>query len=48
MSKIAIISQPDQGVFIDVGGCSTLKEALEHLSSTLQSSNQFSEWVQSN
>jgi septum site-determining protein MinC len=41
MSKIAIISQPDQGVFIDVGGCSTLKEALEHLSSTLQSSNQF-------
>lgn len=41
MSKIAIISQPDQGVFIDVGGCSNLKEALEHLSSTLQSSNQF-------
>jgi septum site-determining protein MinC len=41
MSKIAIISQPDQGVLIDVGGCSTLKEALEHLSSTLQSSNQF-------
>ncbi len=41
MSKIAIISQPDQGVLIDVGGCSSLKEALEHLSSTLQSSNQF-------
>ncbi|MFA7338695.1 MAG: septum site-determining protein MinC [Candidatus Obscuribacterales bacterium] len=41
MSKIAIISQPEQGVLIDVGGCSTLKEALEHLSSTLQSSNQF-------
>jgi len=41
VSKIAIISQPDQGVLIDVGGCSSLKEALEHLSSTLQSSNQF-------
>ena len=41
MSKIAIISQPEQGVLIDVGGCSTLKEALEHLSGTLQSSNQF-------
>lgn len=41
MSKIAIISQPDQGVLIDVGGCANLKEALEHLSSTLQSSNQF-------
>jgi septum site-determining protein MinC len=41
MSKIAIISQPDQGVLIDVGGCSSLKEALEQLSSTLQSSNQF-------
>ncbi|MBX9669404.1 MAG: septum site-determining protein MinC [Candidatus Obscuribacterales bacterium] len=41
MSKIAIISQPDQGVLIDVSGCSTLKEALEHLSSTLQVSDQF-------
>jgi len=41
MSKIAIISQPDQGVLIDVSGCTTLKEALEHLSSTLQVSNQF-------
>jgi septum site-determining protein MinC len=41
MSKIAIISQPDQGVFIDLGGCSNLQEALEHLSSTLQSSNKF-------
>ncbi|HMX45240.1 MAG TPA: septum site-determining protein MinC [Candidatus Obscuribacter sp.] len=41
MSKIAIISQPDQGVFIDLGGCSSLQEALEHLSSTLQSSNKF-------
>ncbi len=41
MSKIAIISQPDQGVLIDVSGCTTLKEALEHLSSTLQVSDQF-------
>ena len=41
MSKIAIISQPEQGVLIDVGGCGSLKEALEHLSGTLQSSNQF-------
>lgn len=41
MSKIAIISQPDEGVLIDVSGCSNLKEALEHLSSTLQVSSQF-------
>jgi septum formation inhibitor MinC len=41
MSKIAIISQPDQGVLIDVSGCTTLREALEHLSSTLQVSNNF-------
>ncbi len=41
MSKIAIISQPDQGVLIDVGGCANLQEALGHLSSTLQVSSQF-------
>lgn len=41
MSKIAIISQPDQGVLIDVGGCTTMQEAVEHLSSTLQVSSQF-------
>lgn len=41
MSKIAIISQPDQGVLIDVSGCTTLQEALEHLSATLQVSSQF-------
>ncbi len=41
MSKIAIISQPDQGVLIDVSGCTTLKDALDHLSSTLQVSNNF-------
>jgi len=41
MSKIAIISQPDQGVLIDVSGCSSLQEAIDHLSSTLQVSSQF-------
>lgn len=41
MSQIAIISQPDQGVLIDVSGCTSLREALEHLSSTLQVSSQF-------
>lgn len=41
MSKIAIISQPDEGVLIDVSGCTKFSEALEHLSSTLQVSSQF-------
>ena len=41
MSKIAIISQPDQGVLIDVSGCDSIREAVEHLSSTLQVSSQF-------
>jgi septum site-determining protein MinC len=41
MSKIAIISQADQGVLIDVSGCSSFREAIEHLASTLQVSNQF-------
>lgn len=41
MSKIAIISQPNEGVLLDVSGCSDLKEALEYLSSTLQASNSF-------
>lgn len=41
MSKIAIISQPDQGVLVDVGGCSNMQEAVSHLSSTLQVSSQF-------
>jgi len=41
MSKIAIISQPDQGVLIDVGGCQTLQEATNHLTSTLQISSEF-------
>jgi septum site-determining protein MinC len=41
MTKIAIISQPEQGVLIDIGGCDTLHEATQHLSSTFQVSNQF-------
>ncbi len=41
MSKIAIISQPDQGVLIDVSGCASLREAIDHLTSTLQVSSQF-------
>ena len=41
MSKLAIISQPDQGVVIDVSGCSSLEEATHHLTSTLQVSSQF-------
>lgn len=41
MSKIAIISQPNEGVLLDVSGCADLKEALEHLSSTLQASSKF-------
>ena len=35
------ISQPDQGVLIDVSGCTTLREAIEQLTSTLQVSSQF-------
>jgi septum site-determining protein MinC len=41
MTKIAIISQPEQGVLIDVGGCSSLQEATQHLTYTLQVSSQF-------
>jgi septum site-determining protein MinC len=41
MSKIAIISRPDEGVLIDVGGCSTMQEAIQQLTSTLQVSSQF-------
>jgi len=41
MSKIAIISRPDQGVLIDVTGCTTMQEAVEHMSSTLQVGSQF-------
>lgn len=41
MTKIAIISQPEQGVLIDVDGCGTLHEATQHLTSTLQVSSEF-------
>jgi len=41
MSKIAIISRPDQGVLIDVSGCATLEEVIDQLNSTLQLSSHF-------
>ncbi len=41
MPKIAIISQQDKGVLIDVGGCSTLQEVTQQLISTLQISSEF-------
>jgi hypothetical protein len=41
MTKIAIISQPEQGVLIDVGGCGTMQEATQHLTSTFQVTSQF-------
>ncbi len=41
MTKIAIISQAEQGVLIDISGCSSLNEAKQYLISTLQVSSQF-------
>lgn len=41
MTKIAIISQAEQGVVIDISGCSSLSEAKQYLTSTLQVSSQF-------
>lgn len=41
MTKIAIISQAEQGVLIDISGCSSLTEAKQYLTSTLQVSSQF-------
>lgn len=41
MTKIAIISQPDTGMLIDVGGCSNAQEAAQHLSSTFQDPTRF-------
>lgn len=41
MSKIAIISQAEQGVLIDISGCQSLAEAKQYLTSTLQVSSQF-------
>lgn len=40
-TKIAIISQAEQGVLIDISGCNTLAEAKQYLTSTLQVSSQF-------
>jgi septum site-determining protein MinC len=41
MTKIAIISQAEQGVLVDIAGCDTLQEATQHLSSTFQVTNEF-------
>jgi septum site-determining protein MinC len=41
MSKIAIISQADHGVLIDVAGCNSFEEASDYLTSTLHVSSQF-------
>lgn len=41
MTKIAIISQAEQGVLIDISGCSSVTEAKQYLTSTLQVSSQF-------
>lgn len=40
MSKSAIISQPDQGVLVDISGCVDIEEAREHLASSLEVSSQ--------
>lgn len=40
MSKSAIISQPDQGVLVDISGCVDIEEAREHLVSSLEVSSQ--------
>jgi septum site-determining protein MinC len=41
MSKLAIISRPDQGVLIDMSACQSMAEAVEQLSSSLQVSTKF-------
>lgn len=41
MTKIAIISQPESGMLIDVGGCTSAQEAAQHLSSTFQDPTRF-------
>lgn len=41
MSKITIVSRPDQHLLIDVGGCLSFKEAIEQLSAALLSASQF-------
>jgi len=41
MSKLAIISRPDQGVLIDMSACQSMADAVEQLSASLQVSNKF-------
>src|SRR5271168_692544 len=41
MSKLAIISRPDQGVLIDMSACQSMAEAVEQLNASLQVSNKF-------
>lgn len=41
MSKITIVSRPDQHLLIDISGCLSFKEAIEQLSTTFLSTNQF-------
>jgi septum site-determining protein MinC len=41
MSKITIVSRDDRALLIDISGCISFKEAIEQLSSTFLSANQF-------
>jgi septum formation inhibitor MinC len=41
MSKITIVSRPDQHLLIDISGCTSFKEAIEQLSAALLNANQF-------
>ncbi len=41
MSKITIVSRDDQALLIDISGCATFKEAIEQLSSTFLTANEF-------
>ncbi len=41
MSKITIVSRGDQALLIDISGCTSFKEAIEQLSTTFLSGNQF-------
>jgi len=41
MSKITIVSRPEQHLLIDISGCLSFKEAIEQLSAALLSANQF-------
>lgn len=41
MSKIAIVSNAEEGVVIDISGCDSSAEAMHYLTSTLQVSSRF-------